>query len=102
MPHYLRVRLKLGILTIAVYLIGYFVLINFVAFIPFLSQTKSGPKNRRGRDLHLYEVTPRSSSKLYTSVEQNDDHTRLDLLPIKSATGIIRRKADRLENEGKC
>lgn len=66
-----------------------------------LSQTKSGPKNRRGRDLHLYEVTPRSSSKLYTSVEQNDDHTRLDLLPIKSATGIIRRKADRLENEEK-
>ena len=50
--------------------------------------------------MHLFEVTPRSSSNLYTDFEQNNENT-VDLLPIKGDAGIIRRKAERVEKEGK-
>ena len=49
--------------------------------------------------MHLFEVTPRSSSKMYTSVD-NDNGNTVDLLPIKGDAGIIRRKAERVDKEG--
>ena len=49
--------------------------------------------------MHLFEVTPRSSSKMYNSVEDGNENT-VDLLPIKGDAGIIHRKAERVDKEG--
>ena len=49
--------------------------------------------------MRLFEVTPRSSLNMYTSVEDDDENT-VDLLPIKGDAGIIRRKAEKINKEG--
>jgi len=59
----------------------------------FLS--KSLDKNSDG--MKSYEAQPRSYSNVHKETDLKDD--RVDLLPIKGATGLIRRKGERIEEQ---
>ena len=45
-----------------------------------------------------FETQPRSYSNVLKETDMKDD--RVDLLPIKGATGLIQRKGERIEKPG--
>lgn len=64
--------------------------------LEFLSGEKAGRKiQNNNENISLFEVVPRQSSNLYDK-EENNDNT-VDLLPIKAAHGIIKRKGERAQ-----